>query len=209
MGMKIFSVRRSDLKRLPLAVKNLAYRDPDRDTGHTPNARHTRLRGHSVHGVRVPFSTPLPTLLLYHMKGLSARSEKFSLVMKITNFFLKIFSFLGKKFSQNFHKILLDKIRRVWYNEIFGRGIRPRPTQKVKYFFSAHQEALSWCLVLLNFCLLLLNFRPQVRVCHFPGNKKDPFGSSAYALEKYAFLFSTFLTRELSSTNCFTIAETL
>ena len=134
MGMKIFSLRRSDLKRLPLAVENLAYRDPDRDTGHTPNARHTRLRGHYAHGVRVPFSTPLPTLLLYHMKGLSARSEKFSLVMKITKFFSENFSFLGKNFSQNFHKILLDKIRRVWYNEIFGRGIRPRPTQKVKYF---------------------------------------------------------------------------
>jgi len=167
MGVKIFSVRRSDLKRFPLAVKNLAYRDSDRDTGHTPNARHTRLRVHYAHGVRGSFSTPLPTLLLYHMKGFSARSEKFSLVMKITNFFLKIFSFLGKNFSQNFHKILLDKIRKVWYNEIFGRGSRPRPTQKVKYFFSAHQEALSWCSALLNFCLLLLNFCPQVRVCRF------------------------------------------
>jgi hypothetical protein len=109
MGMKIFSVRRSDLKRLPLAVKNLAYRDPDRDTGHTPNARHTRLRGHSVHGVRVPFSTPLPTLLLYHMKGLSARSEKFSLVMKITNFFLKIFHFWEKIFHKIFIKFYLTK----------------------------------------------------------------------------------------------------
>ena len=164
---------------------------------------HAWVCGQGVHGVRVPFSTPLPTVLLYHMKGFSARSEKFSLVMKITKFFSENFSFLGKKFSENFHKILLDKIRRVWYNEIFGRGTRPRPTQKVKYFLKKFFGTPGGVVLVFNATKLLFIFTKPL------SQKKKPFRAFGYAFVKYAFLFTTVLTSELSSTNCFTIAETL
>lgn len=43
----------------------------------------------------------------------------------------------------------------------------------------------------------------------FHVKQKKPFRAFGYAFVKYAFLFTTVLTSELSSTNCLTIAETL
>ena len=105
--------------------------------------------------------------------------------MKITNFFLKIFSFLGKKFSQNFHKILLDKIRKVCYNEIFGRGIRPRPTQKVKYFLKKFFGTPGGVVLVFSATKLLFTFTKLSSTgpgVPFHVKQKSPFGLSVMPL---------------------------